>query len=231
MATTPQDILNAGLARSTKNKADVLATGGTEMLQFIIRSLRNKYAMAARVNPAFFGNTVAQAWNGTNGWNRPAGAESVFRIEKAGAEVVVVPYDDKTVDALTPSVYAMGQTYRPAGNVNDPTSADTLTIYYSIRPSDPATLAATLDATWPEQFNELLALDVAIYLALKDGRAQEAQDLREAREQWLRLFIAFLEHETQQTRRRFSKRKDTGADTQIPLAALVDPRADLETGN
>lgn len=203
VTTTPRQILNAAYARSAKNQPGQIATEATELLGFVIRTFRLLYAMAARVNPAFFGAEKSGLTYASPGWARPEDAELVWRIEKAdGTRVLVVPFDDRQIDTYQPAVYRFGQIYRPAHT--DPSSQDTLTFFYSKRPADPPDLDTPVDALWTEQFNELPILEVAIYLALKDGRTEEAEELKPERDRWLQLFLAFLEHETVGEVRRFA---------------------------
>jgi hypothetical protein len=374
VVTTPQDILYAAYAKSTKNSPGTIATESTELLQLVIRSLRGLYALAARVNPSFFATrqnivsgdgittalslakdagvavtfvtngatshfviggvaftfnglaasiftaahpitalhwgaillqvstasatvigtkitgatqTTAQAFdsaadavaalpaasdgyvavghilihagttwtanqalsnlvNGaastpcisaqmvpyaptTVGWARPINAESVWRIEStnntvpttvSGSEVCVVPFDDKTAESGKPSVYEFGQEFYGAGNSLDPTSG-TLQFFYSRRPTDPASLTATLDASWLEQFNEILILEVAAYLALKDGRGDEYAALSADKASWIKQYIMFLEHSTANERRRFAHVRRINTQTLVPLASFL----------
>jgi len=235
VTTTPRQILTAAYAKSTKNRPGTIATESTELLQVVIRAMRGLYALAARVNPTFFATDTDVAF-ASPGWLRPDLAESIFRIERtaattggtgaAGDEVVVVPFDDRTAESGIGAVYRIGQTYRPAGNAPDPTGG-TLKFYYSKRPSDPANLDATVDSMWTEQFNELLILEVAMYLALKDGRGDEVAALRGDRDTWARLFIAFLEHGEVNERRRFGHLRRFNTNTVIPLGQLLAGGANL----
>ena len=165
----------------------------------------------------------------TVGWARPANAESVWRIEAdtgtvpttdTGTEVCVVPFDDKTAESGKPSVYEFGQQFYGAGNSLDPTSG-TLQFFYSRRPTDPANLGATLDSSWLEQFNEILILEVAAYLALKDGRGDEYQALNADKASWVKQYIMFLEHATANERRRFAHVRRINTQTLVPLASFL----------
>jgi hypothetical protein len=216
--STPSDIIVAAIGRSSKNRADILANN-SEMLALVYRSLRGVFSIGAEVNPLFFAKTADVAVGGS-GWSRPADAEAVFRIEllpAPGAEVVVVPFDDQGAEAGLPAVYRYGQIYRSAGNTYDPV-AQSLRFFYSKIPASPATVGDSFDALWPTTFDALLIEDVATYLAVKDGRMDEAQALIIERNMWLARFVAFLEHETVNERRRFGqvKRFNTAS-----LTALV----------
>ncbi len=236
VTTTPRMILEGAYAKSTKNKPGTIATESTELLQVVIRSMRGLYAVAARVNPTFFAEeaTVAAV---SGAWPRPELAESIFRIERtttttggtgsAGDEVVVVPFDDRKAESGIGAVYRIGQNFKSAGNAPDPTGGD-LKFFYSKRPTDPANLDATLDALWTEQFNELLILEVAIYLALKDARADEVVALRSDRDTWVRLFVAFLEHSEVNERRRHGHVRRFNTNTLVPITSLLAGGSDLK---
>lgn len=229
VTTTPRQILTGAYAKSKKNQPGQIATESTELLQVVIRAMRGLYAFATRINPTFFADTFDVAY-AAPGWARPEGAESIWRIEfqATGAEVVVVPFDDRKAEELLAAVYRFGQIYRPAGNANDPGATDSLTFFYSKRPSDPADLDSPVDALWQEQFNELLILEVAIYLALKDGRQAEADALKEERDRWATLFVAFLEHETIGERRRWAHLRVFNTQVLVAASQLLAGGSDLQ---
>jgi hypothetical protein len=221
VTTTAQDILTGALARSLKNSPDRLATNATELLQLVIRSMRGLYAFAARVNPTYFAESAVVAF-AAGGWARPELAESVFRIENpTPTEVVVVPFDDRKAEPSRPAVYRLGGKFITAGNALDPVAGN-LTFFYARRPTSPANLTpATLDAQWTEQFNELLMLEVAIYLAIKDGRAEEVGSLTADRDKWAQLFVAYLEHETVNEVRRFGHVWRFNTQSMVPIMSLL----------
>jgi hypothetical protein len=224
VTTTPEDLIEAAYAKSLKNNPGQIATESTELLQLVIRMLRKFYAISARVNPTYFASSSQVAAPGSGlPWARPEGAESIFRIENpSAAEVVVVPFDDRTAEEGKPAVYRMGKNFYEAGNTPDPDPAsDALTFWYTKRPTDPANLTATIDATWEEQFNELVILEIAAYLSNKDGRAEELGQLAAERDDWLRMFIMFLEHETANERRRFGHLRRFNTMSLVPLNDLL----------
>lgn len=221
VVTTVQEVLDGAYNRSSKNRPGILMVDATEGLKLVIRSLRGLYAYAARVNPTYFAETLAVSF-ATGGWARPAVAESIFRLETATlTEVVVVPWDDRVAEPSLPAVYAFGQKYYPASLSAPNPQSGNLTFWYAKRPTDPANLAALVDALWTEQFNELLMLEVAIYLALKDGRLDELMVLREERDSWAKLFTAFLEHETACERGRFNQVRRFTTHTLVPIRSLL----------
>jgi len=225
VTTTPADIIFAARNTSIKNRA-ALATDATELLQKVIRALRGLYAVAARVNPTFFAEQATVAF--ASGWPRPQTAESVYRLERnanttggsgaSGSEVVVVPFDDRGAELGTGAVYAFGQVYRSAGNAKDPTGGE-LVLFCARRPTDPADLNATLDSQWQEDFNELLIVELALYLAGKDARGDDIARLLADRLSWLNLYIGFLQHETANLRRRYGHQTVVNVNTLLPLLA------------
>lgn len=222
VTTTPRAIIEGAHGKSLKNKAGQIATDATELLNVVIRATRGLWAFAARINPTFFSTSTSVAF-ASPGWARPVNAESVFRIENVTpVEVVVVDIDDRKAETGKPAVYRLGQIYRGAGNALDPISGN-LTFFFSKRPTDPANLDALLDPLWEgaEQFNELAILEVAIYLALKDGRAEEIPGLTADRDNWAQLFAAFLEHETVNVVRRYGHVRRFNTDSLVPVMSLL----------
>lgn len=220
MATTVTDILTAAFAKSTKNVPSRITSETTDLCGVVTRSLRGVFAVGARVNPVFYGTQATVVFSAP-GWARPVDAESVFRLELlTGAEVALVPFDQRQAELALPSVYAMGQVYRSAGNPSDPTSGS-LVVFYAKRATAVTGLTDTLDALWPEAYNELLVLDVALYLALKDGRADEVGTLKLERDRWLSLYVAFLEHANANERRMFGSVRYINTNSLVSLTDLL----------
>ena len=221
VTTTPEQILAWAYAKSTKNKPGSIASESGELLQVVTRAMRGLFAFAARINPTFFAESAAVAFL-SPGWARPQTAEVVFRIEDATfVEVAVVPFDQRKAEPGMPAVYSYGQVYRPASAAAPNPQAGSLTFFYAKRPTDPATLQSVLDPLWTEQFNELLVLEVAIYLALKDGRNEEVPPLKEQRDRWAHLYLAFLEHETVNERRSYGHISRFNTKSLVPLSSLL----------
>lgn len=218
MATTPQQILTDAYAKSKKNQPGRIATESVELLGVVNRVIRTFFQIGVRVNPTFFGDSVAVSFS--SGWARPTAAEMIFRIEDGGDEVVVVPFDQPTAESGIPAVYRMGQVYLSAGNASDPTSGD-LTFFYAKRPTDAGSLSTNIDSMWPEAYKELAVLEVATYLAVKDEREAETAHLVSERDIWLRMFLAFLEHETVNERRSYGMAVPFNTGSLVPIASLL----------
>lgn len=199
MTTTGQQIIDAAYARSTAARVDTAATDGVELLGALNQALLARFQLAARVAPATFGAVAAVSFT-TDSWPFPSGALTVFRVEggtatlpamTAGTPVSVVALEDRLAFAGQPSVYAMGRKLYGAGNSGDPTAGE-LSVWYTPSPTTLGSLASNIDATWPESFNALLELPVAIYLARKDERTVDQQAFEAEESRWLALFDAWL---------------------------------------
>ncbi len=220
MATTIQTWLDAAYGKSLKNRPGEIATNATELYNVGVRILRGLFAIGARINPGFYGGSSTVGF-ASPGWARPTGAESIDYIESApGVEVVVVDSLQRDAEPGTPAVYAWGQVYRPASAAAINPQAGNLTFFYSRVAPAPATITDVIDSQWPEQFNELPQLEIALYLANKDGRADEVPGYTADRDRWLTLYVAFLEHETGNVRRRYATRRFS-APSMVAIKALL----------
>lgn len=217
--STAQDIVVAAILRSTKNQPGDLATLDTELLAALNRSLRGAYAIAARVNPEYVGSIESVVGVG-GAWARPLLAESVWWIERTdGREVAVVPPAERAAEPGLPSVYRLGRSYLTVGRAGiDPTATEALRFYCAMRPLALAALADALPLSWDRGYDDLLILDLALYLAVKDGRLEEVPPLRAERAAWLQLYVNFLTHETAGIKRRFGL---PGSPTMNELTALL----------
>ncbi len=131
-----------------------------------------------------------------------------------------MPFDQRLAESGLPSVYRLGQVFRSSGNASDPTSGD-LTFFYAKTPTDAATLETSIDSMWPETYKELAVLEVATYLAAKDEREDETAYLVIERDKWLRMFLAFLEHETANERRSYGMAVPFNTGSMVPIASLL----------
>lgn len=183
MSTTAQQIIDAGFAFSFQNRPNTIATHATELVGVVDRKLSQLFADVASQNPTFFGTALPVAF-ASGGWLIPSDAELVWRITNgSGAEVITVPFDDLAAEPLQPALYQIGQTLYTAGNALDPVSGN-LTFFYSRQSVTLTALSDTLDPLWPEKFNTALILDLAAYLAEKDGRANEGGTWRSEADKW-----------------------------------------------
>lgn len=203
--TTFRDILTGAYGYSAKNQPGKIVSEATEALALMTRAVRSVFLMSAQVNPEFFGATSSVAFSAP-GWTRPAAALSVYRIEQAGTEVVVVPQFDKAAELAKPAVWLLGQVYRSAGNPLDPVGGS-LDFYYTRVPDTPADLDSTVDALWVSALDDLLMLETAIYLALKVGRSEDMATLIPMRDAALRAASTYLQLETSNRVYRYGARR------------------------
>ncbi len=228
---TPEDILNDAYPKSKKFQPGKIVVETTEGLAVVNRVIRTMFQIGTRVNPHFFGDVASVAHNGTTGWPRPSAAEAIYRIENpGGAEVVVVPFDQRTIESGKPAVYRFGQVFRTAGNANDPTSGS-LSFFFSKRPTDAATITTSIDPLWPEAYAELATLEVAAYMAAKDKLQEELSYFVSERDRWLRMFIMFLEHETMNERRAYGHIQSFNTGSLVPIASLLAGGSSVELPN
>jgi hypothetical protein len=180
MATTVRQIIDEAYATSSRNRPGSIANEPVELLGVVQRALSGLFADALKFNRVFYARRHVVSFSPTqNGWLRPPGVYSVIRMEKPdGTEVVEVPFDQKSADLSRPAVYLVGRYFHPAGNPLDPVNGN-LSLICSVFPATMAGLDSTLDPLWPEEFNGLLVMQVARYLAVKDGREGEAAAFRE----------------------------------------------------
>lgn len=218
--TTVQDILNGAYGTSTKNQPSTIATEATELLAVVKRKLAGIYAFAARINPIHFSDSLDVAGVGSQ-WERPEAANAIFRIEDASfAEVVVVPFDDRLAAEPQIALYEFGGLFTASpGQTNPPGATDTLTFWFSKRPEDPNPddLTGVLDPDWDDAYSDLLIFELAIYLALKDGRSGELEMLKAERNQWAQVFASYLQHSTANLQRRFGHQKIVDVETLLPM--------------
>jgi len=192
MSTSVQSIIDAAILRSQQNRPEWAATYASELVQQLNRTLAITTQIGHLLAPERHLTStplvgVASVWTLTN--NLP-----LYRIETAGgAKVSVVPLADRSTDVGTPRVYQTSAlTYKSVGAAGDPAATDTLTFYRLTWPTTLTATGNTLDSWWPDQYAGLLVEEMAMYLALKDGRDSELERLRVTRDQWVQSYVAFL---------------------------------------
>lgn len=218
--TTVQDILDGAYGTSTQNQPSTIATEATELLAVVKRKLAGIYGFAARINPIHFSDSLDVV--GVAGqWERPEAANAIFRIEdSSGEEVVVVPYDDRLAAEPQIALYEFAGLFTAdATQTNAPGDTDTLTFWFSKRPDDPSPddLTGVLDPDWDDAYSDLLIFELAIYLALKDGRTEEVEALKVERNSLAQVFASYLQHSTANLQRRFGHQKVVDVETLLPM--------------
>lgn len=201
--TNAQMLIEAAWTRSTFNDRKIATKA--ELIGVIDRKMKNLFSIAARENPEYFGSFEDVAYNAAAnvmGWPRPAMAEMVTEAYYAAAlttEVHIVPFSDKFGE-ITPRIYEYGQIYRSVGATGDPV-AETIRFYFAARHPNldstqpPDAVVNQLSPLWPEQFNDIIILEVSRYLAIKDQRTDEAAVHMAEAEPMMKLFLDHLAHE------------------------------------
>ena len=238
MPSTVQDLVVAAYGLSNRNVPAVLSTTGfqSELTAKVTRLQREVYSRAAKINPTFFAGLqdvafLADSDGELAGWARPTGANTLFRIEwlagtvggaqasaKAGDLVVLVPYDDRAAETGFPAIYRVGETYFSAGNALDPIGGP-LRFFFSRVPTDPSGFTGQLDSMWLDTFDGLLVVQIAEYLAAKDGRADELGPLKDEETARIQEFTDLLAHPDANERRRMGVVRRVVSPTLAPVVA------------
>lgn len=231
MSVTAQTIIQQAYGYSLRNRSGSVADEATELVNVINRLVLDAFLVAASLNPAKIGvaDEVDFAVAPVNGWPRPARALSIYRIEAVGGstapaladgtEVVVVPDEDRRANLLVPTIYERGDTFfpNPAGHSTSPTGGK-LRILAARRPNlltAGGSLTATIDPLFPDDMAGLLVVQLALYLAGKDGRTDELDKLVREEARWATLWEQYLSAATVVTQRRWAPRSTYTPRTQV----------------
>ncbi len=220
---TPRQILQAAYATSAKNQPGVIADEATELLGVVNRTLGAFYTISIQFDPTYFG-TKSSVAESSGSWAEPEDAASIFYLEQDSnqKEVVVVLIEERDAEPDSPSVYALGRTLYAAGGGQDPVG--NITMYYTKEPTNASNLDTALDASWDEAHNELLIQEVALYLAIKDGRTEEYPGLLGRRNAELARLILKLEVHYQTLRTQFPLRREINSQSFVgPTDLLSGP--------
>jgi len=173
--TTAQQIIESAYSRSTSNDAGKLAGDG-ELLLHLNRKYQSLYAIMA----AFGGdNALASAVLNFAGGPPavaalPVDAIDLIRVEQAnGGKAYLIPANEKDRGwHLAPAMYRQGASLISRGQTGDPGVGTAITLFHLDAPAALVALATALDARFPVRYEEILVLDLAIYLSVKDeGRS------------------------------------------------------------
>lgn len=199
-----QDYITRALARSYRNRGEVLAPAATEMLEQLSLLFVEYYGLAAGLNPSIFARQAVLAWNGA-GWTIPADSDtmSVIRTNQ-GQDVTVVAIDNLDAEPSRPCIYRLGKAYFPAGQPNDPVNTP-LTVFYTVIPADFADLNAAPGVEWAAQFDQAIIVELALWLSGKDGRADEIAELTTIRDRWKGQFTEWCSRESLMLVRQFAR--------------------------
>lgn len=207
---TVQDVLDAAYGHSRLTREGVDADEATELRLLVGRVQGQVLAESWPLAPDVLGTSASVAF-AAGGWAHPSTSFGVWRIETAlGVEVIQVPLDEKDADRTRPAVYRIGNTFKVAGNANDPTSGS-LTFYHVAQPATPAAVGTTLDTRIPDAFLDLLSLAVARYLAVKtNANGVRSAEIEALEAEWTAERARWLEYLRSQSIFRVSTRSLLG---------------------
>lgn len=172
MPATAQQLIEAAYSRSTANDPGKLATDG-ELLGILNRVYQAYYALMAAAAPdrAMARSALVALAGSPAATTLPTDVIDLRRVENAaGAKVNVIPVEEKDRGwHLAPAVYRQGGSLISRGQAGDPIATDVLTLWHLDAPTALTTLASTIDARYPARFEELLVVELAMYLATKDS--------------------------------------------------------------
>lgn len=181
MSTTVQQVINAGYAKSAAARVQSIAAPAQLVVQ-VGTCLREIFLLLSRENPFILATSALAPFNGL-GWARPADCLRVIDVQATvntvvapplapGKSITIVPFNDLGFSLGASALTELGQVFVPTGQAQDP-SGGTVTIIYARAPILPAQATDTIDPLFPDTFADLLASDVAAYLAAEDSRDQD----------------------------------------------------------
>jgi len=175
--TTAQQLIESAYSRSTGNDPGKLA-GDAELIAYLNRRYQLRFALlAAASGDNMLAKTSLVLAGAPAAAALPADLIDVIRIENsAGAKVHIVPSDEKDRSwHSTPAVFRQGLSLVSLMRSADPGIASVLTLFYLDAPTALTLLASALDARYPARFENLLTIDLAIYLSTKDDGRDEGE--------------------------------------------------------
>lgn len=217
MTTTAQALIEAAYSRSTANDAGKLASDA-ELLGRLNRVFQGLYALAARQRPDEFLAALVLTIGGSPAFAiLPSDQIEIRRIQNAsGAKVHLIP--TREVDRswhIAPSVYRVGLALTSRGRVGDPIPGDVLTLWVLDAPATLVTLATLIDLRFPTRHHEILANDLALYLATKDEGRDPAHYTQVANDQRQKLVAFATEYDLDASALEFVH----GPATRVPSAS------------
>lgn len=190
---TVGQIIQAAANWSAMTDLNVLATT-TELVGVVDAAQKRVMAIGGAKAPTLFARRYSISPPGAgNPWTKPETAGTVIYMQKtSGQRVSVVPVDDPYADGPPSVFFSNGGFYTVYGDPNPQT--DTLVLTASAIPQTLAGESSQLDSLYPSAFTSLLELEVALYLAIKDQRANEAAALQALLDRATQSYMVWLEN-------------------------------------
>lgn len=211
MPFTAQSVIDQGFAKSSAARPETLNTP-SELIDRMNQCLREAFNVWSRENPTVLGVRTLVSFDGT-GWPRPANCQRVIDVQASGGTIAnppitpglsvnVVPFDDQLFCAGSPSLTELGQSFVPVGQGMDPTGGS-LAVIFARTPTRVVTTGDTIDALFPDQFQDFLNYDMAAYLAEKDQREADQSTFLTMKNGILSLMIDWCQQQTYSVQQRF----------------------------
>jgi hypothetical protein len=190
--TTAQQLIEAGYSRSTANDPGKLA-GDPELIAYLNRRYQLRFSLlAAASGDNLLAKTVLTLAGSPASVALPADLIDVVRLENAaGSKVHIVPAEEKDRSwHQTPAVFRQGLSLVSLMRSGDPGVGGVLTLFYLDAAAALTVLASALDARYPARFENLLIVDLALYLSGKD-EGRDAGEYKELATEMAREEAAF----------------------------------------
>jgi hypothetical protein len=175
--STAQQLIEAGYARSTANDAGKLASDG-ELLLHLNRKYQSLYAiMALSGGDNALAKTTLVLAGAPAAAALPTDVIDIKRLELLdGSKAYLIPADEKDRSwHLAPSFYRQGGSIVSRGLTGDLGVGGSVVVYHLDAPAALAALATSTDPRFPVRYEDILVLDLAIYLSTKDDGRDETE--------------------------------------------------------
>lgn len=193
MAHTVQQVVSAAIQRSDLNNANLIPPA--QVLTYLSQFQRRAYVKAARINPEYFGTDAVSATRAayTDTWNIGSSPGNIAALTEVYVETisgtmtnVAVGDKVKLVDRrwpdieIAPRVTVRGRIIKDYDDELSEAADKYVTVlrlYYSPLPAQLATYTQTVSI--PDEWIDLLILPLARLMAVRDGRFEEAKEIKE----------------------------------------------------
>lgn len=177
--SSAQQLIESAYARSVANDAGKLASDG-ELLLHLNRKYQFLYAIMAIAGGDNALQSAQLALVGSPAAIGLPGAGDIIDIKRAektdGSKIYIIPADEKDRTwHLAPAMYRQGNQLVSRGKVGDQVAGDSFVLYYLDAPGALVTLASITDPRFPVRFEDILVLDLAIYMSTKDADRPEKE--------------------------------------------------------
>lgn len=194
MTTTAQQIIEAGFARSTASDAGKLAVDG-EMINNLNRRYQSMFAMMAKYQPDNVSASTTLTFASSPATVAlPTDIINILRVEQqSGARAYLYKATEKDrTYLLSPGVYRRGNSLVTIGGASDPVAGTVWNLIYNDAPATLSVLASTLDTRFPVRYENILILDQAVYLSIKD-EGRDAQRIAALKGEFAQEYKFFLD--------------------------------------